>query len=166
MSFTLIGTTYLANVDVSPVWGKVIGSRKLLSATFAEFDTKGRLCLGLIETDDGIYEVGRAEFSQPYAQYYKGKSHADASKMFTELLTCIDAISGDSNLDGSEVPMRQDDPGFWDAYEQLSILGHCNPPGGVEYQSVHEEWVEEGRPADVKGFIMAAANPDRTGKEE
>lgn len=61
---------------------------------------------------------------------------------------------------------RDDDPEFWDAYEQLSILGHCNDAGGFEYQSVHQEWIEEGRPDDMKGFIIAAANPDRTGKEE
>lgn len=43
-------------------------------------------------------------------------------------------------------------------YAQLSRIGVCDTPGGVEYLRVYLEWVKAGRPAEIANFIRHRAN--------
>ncbi|MGE5133208.1 MAG: hypothetical protein ACM32E_09905 [Gemmatimonadota bacterium] len=65
----------------SQAWLDVIGGRKLLSITTAEFGAAEEL-LGLLEFVDGTYEVGLGEPLRPYARLYLGDSRREAHGKF------------------------------------------------------------------------------------
>jgi hypothetical protein len=46
---------------------------------------------------------------------------------------------------------------FYKAYDRLALLGHCDDPGGAEYERVRQEWLEAGKP-EIDQFIKRRAN--------
>lgn len=47
---------------------------------------------------------------------------------------------------------------FLVVYGELARLGHCDGPGGMECERVTAEWIEAGRPDEIKEFIRRQAN--------
>jgi len=45
----------------------------------------------------------------------------------------------------------------WDyLWDCLARWGHCGDRGGAEYTRVTAAWVAEGRPVDMRGYIVDA----------
>ena len=59
-------------------------------------------------------------------------------------------------------PAAEDTPSdearFFQIYQRLSELQHCDATGGLEYRRVLDEWKLAGRPPDLDSFITIRAN--------
>ena len=48
--------------------------------------------------------------------------------------------------------------GFSDAWHFLQNDSRVDSVGGAQFERVHEEWIDAGRPESARDFILARAN--------
>lgn len=66
--------------------------------------------------------------------------------------------TGDTPPRYEDPPEEPDDTTFANEWCLLAKLGHCDSLGGAEFDRIRREWIENGRPTDVEGFIIQRAN--------
>ena len=88
--FNLVAETDICKLSQS--WFEIVGDRRLISGTFADFGMAEE-CIWLLEfvseTCSPTYEVGIGECLRPYIQLYVGDNSEAASKIFIDTINKI-----------------------------------------------------------------------------